>query len=444
MTLLAGHAAAIITPPIGTYLEGYFPPDDVSQGVHDDLHARALVLDDGATAVAIVSCDLMGVDRHLVAEARDLASKRTGIPAEQIVIAGTHTHAGPVGLAFQIDRQLLEVTARHIADAIAAAYESRRPAVLKIGGTSVDSVSQNRRHPDWPVDTELTVLLVDDPDPRLPPIAALINFACHATVLYRTNMLVSADYPGHAVRSLEQLFPGMGGLFLNGACGDVNPAWMAQDHFEAERVGKIVGAAAARLVGELRPLGNRHVVHNIRWNEHLEQRVTAGELIENVRLRVAWKRVELPAKTFLPDAEYESTLRELDARVQTDDIEQRRRAQAQISRLRMEREVGRDMAKRGTASLHPEVMAIGLSPDVALLALHGEFFAETAADIRAQAGLRYLPIACYANHYIGYVVPANAMAEGGYETGITMVGPEGESIVRRASLELLAEVTRAR
>ncbi len=443
MTLTAGHAAAIITPPIGTYLEGYFPPDDVSQGVHDDLHARALVLDDGETAVAIVSCDLMGVDRHLVAEARELASKRTGIPAEHIVIAGTHTHAGPAGLAFQIDEELLDVTARHIAGAITTAYRSRRTAVLKIGSTTVDSVSQNRRHPDWPRDTSLTVLLVDDPDPREPPVAALINFACHATVLYRTNLLVSADYPGHAVGAVEQLFPGMGGLFLNGACGDVNPAWMAQDHFEAERVGKVVGAAAARLVGELRPLGNRHVVHNIRWDEHLDQCVTAGELIENVRLRAASRRVVLPAKTFLADSEYESTLRKLDARVQTDDIEQRRRAQEQISRLRMERDVARDMAKRRTTSLHPEVMALGLSPDVALLALPGEFFAETAAEIRAHAGLRYLPIACYANHYIGYVVPANATAEGGYEPGITMAGPEGEGIVMRASLELLAEVTSA-
>lgn len=441
MALLAAHAAAIITPPIGTYLEGYFPADDVSQGVHDDLHARALVLDDGATTVAIVSCDVMGVDRHLVAEARELAAKRTGIAAENIMIAGTHTHAGPAGLAFQIDNELLDVTARHIAGAITTAYKSRRPSALKIGTTTVDSVSQNRRHPEWPRDTSLTVLLLDDPDPAQPPVAALINFACHATVLYRTNLLVSADYPGHAVRAVEQLFPGIGGLFLNGACGDVNPAWMVQDHFEAERVGKVVGAAAARLVGELRPLGNRHVVHNIRWDEHLEQRVTAGELVENVRLRVVSRNVELPVKAFLADAEYASTLLELDARVQTDDVDQRRRAQEQLSRLRMERQVAQTMSARGTMSLHPEVMAIGLSKDVALLGLPGEFFAETGEAIREHAGLRHLPIACYANHYVGYVVPAHATADGGYEPGITMVAPEGEAIVRKTSLEMLAEVT---
>jgi hypothetical protein len=359
------------------------------------------------------------------------------------MIAGTHTHAGPTGLAFTIDHELLDVTARHIAGAITTAWRARRPAVLKVGSTTVDSVSQNRRHPDWPRDTSLTVLLLDDPEPAEPPIAALVNFACHATVLYRTNLLISADYPGHAVRAVEEMFPGMGGLFLNGACGDVNPVWMVQDHFEAERVGTVVGAAAARLVAELRPLGNRHVAHNIRWNEHLEQAVTAGELIEDIRLRVASRNVGLPVKTFLDRAEYGSTLRELDARVQTDDIEQRRGAQEQISRLRMEAEVAKTMAARGTTALHPEVMAIGLSKDVALLGLPGEFFAETGLALKEHAGLRYLQIACYANHYIGYVVPAHATAEGGYEPGITMVAPDGEAIVRRAALELLADVTSA-
>ena len=63
------------------------------------------------------------------------------------------------------------------------------------------------------------------------------------------------------------------------------------------------------------------------------------------------------------------------------------------------------------------------------------------ADIREQAGLRHLPVACYANHYIGYVVPESAIAEGGYEPGISMVGAEAEGTVKREALELLREVT---
>jgi len=441
MTLTAGHAAAIITPPVGTPLEGYSARADVSQGVHDDLHARAIVIDDGETAVALVSCDLVGVDRRLVAEARERAHAATGIPAEHILIAATHTHAGPAGLRRAADDALLDVTARHIAGAIKAAHASRRPAVLKIGASTVDSVSQNRRHPDWPIDPSLLVLLLDDPDPLRPPIAAAINFACHPTVLYHTNLLISADYPGHAVRTVEQVFPGLGALFLNGACGNVNPNWIEQEHAEAERVGKVVGAAAARLIAELRPLGRGQKAHNIRWDEHLDKPVTAGELVE-ARLRVASRRVDLPLRTYLSLEEYESKLAGLQTRLDaTSDREEHRALMAQITRLRTERTAASRMAAQQGQTIHPEVMAIGLGPGVGLLGLPGEFFVETVADIRVQAGLRRLPVACYANHYIGYVVPPSAYDKGGYEAGVTLLAPEAEAIVKAEALSLLREVT---
>jgi hypothetical protein len=74
------------------------------------------------------------------------------------------------------------------------------------------------------------------------------------------------------------------------------------------------------------------------------------------------------------------------------------------------------------------------------LGLPGEFFVETVAQIREQAGVRRLPVACYANHYIGYVVPAEAYDEGGYEAGVTLLAPEAEAIARAGAIELLREV----
>jgi hypothetical protein len=338
----------------------------------------------------------------------------------------------------------MEVTARHIAGAVAAAYRARRPAALKVGTGSIDSVAQNRRHPDWPIDTTLLVMLFDDPDPLQPPIAAVINFGCHATVLYHTNLLLSADYPGTTVRTVEQVFPGVGGLFLNGACGNVNPAWIAQEHQEAARVGKIVGAAAARLIGELRPLGPGQRSHNIRWDEHTEKPVTAGELISDVKLRVASRHLDLPVKSFLSPEEYEEALRSLEAQVEalgaSPDKAERRRVMEQVTGLSTERTVAERMSALGSRSLHPEVMAISLSPGLALLGLPGEFFVETVDEIRGQAGLRYLPVACYANHYVGYVVPPAAYDQGGYEAGVTLLAPEAEGIVKAEALALLRDV----
>ena len=115
----------------------------------------------------------------------------------------------------------------------------------------------------------------------------------------------------------------------------------------------------------------------------------------------------------------------------------------QITRLRTERTVAQRMSGQEGRTLHPEFMAIGLAPGVALLGLPGEFFVETIADIRQQAGLRYLPVACYANHYVGYVVPASAYAEGGYEAGVTLLAPEAEAIAKAEALELVREVASA-
>ncbi len=444
MTLTAGTAKTVITPPVGTAMEGYGNRADVSQGVHDDLHARALVIDDGDTAIAIVACDLVGVDRRLVANARELAHEATGLPRECIMVSATHTHAGPVGLMLPPDDPLLTRTAEAIAEAIAGAHAARRPAVLKVGTAEVDSVSQNRRHPDWPVETSLYALLLDDPDPLQPPIAASVNFACHATVLYHTNYLISADYAGHAMQTLEQLFPETGFQFLNGACGNVNPVWIEQEFAEAERVGRIVGATAARLISELKPLGHGQQADNIRWDEHIEKPVTSGHLIDDVRIRTASTNVDVPLKSFDSDDAYAARLDDLQTRLDAlgdePDAAQRRPLMEQITRFRTEREVAVRIRGLEGRLLHPQLMAVSFSPQLALLGLPGEWFVETAAAIRSQAGVPYLPIACYANHYIGYVVPPSAYEEGGYEPGTAFLAPEAEPIAASAAISLLKEV----
>jgi hypothetical protein len=98
MTFRAGAAEVVITPPVGTFLDGYGARTHGSVGVHDDLHARAVVFDDGATQAAIVACDLIGIDRRLAAAVRQIVFEATGIPREHIMVSATHTHGGPAGL----------------------------------------------------------------------------------------------------------------------------------------------------------------------------------------------------------------------------------------------------------------------------------------------------------------------------------------------------------
>src|SRR5581483_4277020 len=89
--LRVGAAEVSITPPNGTPLAGYYSTR-LSTGVHDDLHAKAIVLRSGDRRAALVACDLVGIPPDIVEEARRLIEASTGIPGSNVMISATHSH----------------------------------------------------------------------------------------------------------------------------------------------------------------------------------------------------------------------------------------------------------------------------------------------------------------------------------------------------------------
>ena len=90
----AGAAEVLITPPLGISMSGYYN-DRKADDVHDELYAHALVLESGEAKAALVVCDIIGLDRSLASESRQMIEERTGIPAAAVMICCTHTHTGP-------------------------------------------------------------------------------------------------------------------------------------------------------------------------------------------------------------------------------------------------------------------------------------------------------------------------------------------------------------
>src|SRR5580704_14044918 len=90
-----GMAEIDITPPIGHRMAGYFE-ERFATGVHDPLMAKAIVLQQGKTEVAMVFCDLVGLSLHVTTNARVIVSRETGIPITNIFMAATHSHTGPL------------------------------------------------------------------------------------------------------------------------------------------------------------------------------------------------------------------------------------------------------------------------------------------------------------------------------------------------------------
>ena len=88
----AGAAASNVTPPLGSSLSGSMR-DRTADHVRDELHARCLVLDDGATRIALVLVDNCLIPRHVFDTAKGLVEKETGIPADHIPVSYTHLRA---------------------------------------------------------------------------------------------------------------------------------------------------------------------------------------------------------------------------------------------------------------------------------------------------------------------------------------------------------------
>ena len=93
--LQVGHAQVVITPGPGTPMAGYYSTR-LATGTHDDLHAKAIVLAKDGRKSAMVALDLVAVPPHVVEQAREEASRATGIPVENIIISATHAHTGPI------------------------------------------------------------------------------------------------------------------------------------------------------------------------------------------------------------------------------------------------------------------------------------------------------------------------------------------------------------
>src|SRR4051812_13981462 len=97
-TLQAGVGRSDITPPTGFPTFGYVRDDAIARGQHTRLYARAIVLQEGESKLALVTTDLGVTPGGLLAEVAERLKSR-GLSERNIVISASHTHSGPAGFA---------------------------------------------------------------------------------------------------------------------------------------------------------------------------------------------------------------------------------------------------------------------------------------------------------------------------------------------------------
>ncbi len=264
--LLAGTANVDVTPPVGGTMYGYGARGaNVSTGVHDPLYAKAIVLDDGTTKLAIVTLDLGAISAENTAIIRAKVESATAI--EHVLLVAAHTHSAPRAVKDfpSAEASWVQEANQKIANAIIEAAGNLQPARVGVGwGEAKEGHNRRMITTDgkvimlWgnrdriftqPVDYSLAVMRVETPDAET--IANLVNFACHPVVLGPENLEISADYVGVLTKTVEAALGGQC-MFLQGAAGDINPFWDKTPPSEGafqqmERMGETVGREAIRV-----------------------------------------------------------------------------------------------------------------------------------------------------------------------------------------------------
>jgi len=436
--LKAGASAIDITPPLGIKISGYFE-ERIARDIHDPLFAKAFALNDGDTTLAIVVCDLIGVKRKYLDEAKRIVYERTGITPSNILICCTHTHTGPD----VDDMGYSEFLTRKIADAVQLAVNRLTDAELGVEREEEAKPLGNRRFymkdgtvwtnpgvlnpnivkPAGPVDPEINVLCVRGLNGDT--IGLMANYAMHYAGLSPTEKredmyTISADYFGLFSELIQRI---RGERFVamlaNGACGDVimfdamKPHKKVNKFFgHAERVASLI---AAKTVWA--------------WNQMHFKR--------SLKLASAMEEITIPRR-FPTEAEIEFASKL--ARGEIKAVNMRHYALKYFFHPKI------DEFLNAPKHVKTWIQALAIGDLAVIVGLPGEFFVEHGLKIKEKSPFKYTFICELANDSVGYVPTLKAFREegdleasGSYETtiGPSILVPEAGDIMVETALKIM-------
>lgn len=284
--LQAGAAANKITPTKQVYLAGYASNRPNTGGVHDDIWARAVVVQVGQERFAIVVCDLLGLLRDDVQKIRQRVKS---VPPNRVMVLCTHVHSapdtiglwGPTSTQSGRDNEYVQFVIETVAKTVDEAASKLQPATVGFAKTNIEGVAYNYRIKEV-LDTEAAVMQFrSKADGKV--VATLTNFACHPEVL--NNDQLTADFCHWYYQTVESKVGGVA-IFANGALGGmISPAPnpdpnvpKGRDWARAERYGTTIATKA------LEAIANARFTDAVQL-EHREMTYTVP--LENERFRMA-------------------------------------------------------------------------------------------------------------------------------------------------------------
>jgi len=386
-----GVASVDITPTYPVRLNGFGGRTKESTGVRQHIQAKALAVETSERdTVIVITVDTLGIPDDMTERLAEKL-KPMGIDRSRLAICASHTHSGPMirncantlfGQAIADDQwqTILKYTDEleaKLEEVAVAALADRKPARLSWGIGKV-TFAMNRRTKGGPVDHDLPLLAVHDPDGKLR--AVFTNYACHCVTL--SDDMISGDWAGYAMDHIHRRNPGCQALISIGCGADSNPR------------GGVLGsrADAAEVLGQELAEEVQRLL-----STQLKTLTKAPEsLIERVTLKLA----ELPTRE-----QWEERAKQQNAIGY--------HARTQLARL--------DRGEALMTEISYPIQSISFGDELAWVFLPGEVVVDYALRLKRELDGGRLWLNAYANACPGYVPSERILREGGYEGGGAMV-----------------------
>lgn len=444
-----GFSRIDITPKLGIELYGYYETREACN-VLDPLALSTLALSLDDTKVLVMSVDHCGIIQSIIEKFRSHIAEVTGLPENNIYIHATHTHTGPYlvnrkeagqgpaniintnpGEAQkQLQQEYYEFLYEKMAEGAASALQDLKDATLSVGVGEAPGIGFIRRfrmkdgsvqtnpgvgnpniqEPIGEVDHRVSVLKFS----READSVVLFHYGNHPDVLGGCE--ISADWPGHARRILEETQPNTHGIFFNGTMGDVNhinvnadSLWGGIEH--SRYMGQVVAGGVLQALENLQavPVDRLScVIHPIRVPSNMPQKEDLAEAHRINDLHLAGKDDEIP---------FEGMRKVTDiARA------------ARMVRL-----------EHGPEAFPMNLSAVVLG-SVVLLGIPGQHFSCAGMDMKAIPGFKMVLPISQVNGSEGYFPPMSAYAEGGYEAAASNFKAGVSELLVEESEKLLTSI----
>ena len=390
--LMTGAAKIDVTPSVPLPYLAFYPRHQLFTGTASRMYLRALVLKNENCIFGIISFDGIGVDGKVLGEGdfyetlRRAIFERTGV--NNIMFASSHIHSTPETLncrpfvAARGAKEWLRSIIDTACEAVDKAKTEMAAARLYFSAQTVPGLIINRRGSHY-MDETLSVICLKSLDGV--NLATAVHFACHPVVMQVTENICT-DYVGVVCESLERETGGVS-LFLQGACGDIDPArFTAGAEEDYIYMGNTLSDAVLGMLNNL------------------------PEPMEDNSLSVTEEVLALPSRDLPSGSERDEIVRFYEQHrgktLEKEDITLYRSAEEKYYRI-----------SEGDLPYKARLQLIKIG-DMTLAGIPGEPFCQMGLELKKLA--KNILIVGYANGYVGYIAPEAEWAKGGYETGLGM------------------------